>query len=73
MSDSRHADPSDPPNAERLRSFIGEWVAVRGGDVIANAETAGGVISWLTAHGKKADAIFRVPHDDVAGGGAAPS
>lgn len=64
---------SAPPTVEQLRPHIGEWVAVRGDDVLVGADSAAAVISWLSHHDRRADSIFRVPEDDAAAGGSAPA
>jgi hypothetical protein len=49
--------------ADRLRPHLGQWVAVKGGDVLVAAETPDRVLAWLRTHGKRADSMFRVPID----------
>jgi hypothetical protein len=58
--------------AEALRPFVGLWVAVRGDDVLVAAPTPREVVAWLTQHGQRAQAMFRVVDTDQAVTGAAP-
>lgn len=58
---------------ERLRPHIGEWVAVRDDEVLVGATSPVEVISWLSRHDQRADSIFRVPEDEAAAGGWAPT
>jgi hypothetical protein len=57
---------------DRLRSFSGEWVAIKDDDVIHAAETPRELVQWLSHHGQKADSVFRVPEDELATTGLAP-
>ncbi|MGH2804717.1 MAG: hypothetical protein ACRDL4_16980 [Thermoleophilaceae bacterium] len=66
----RHADRD---LVEALRSLVGEWVAVQGDEVLVSAHSAQEVVAWLSQHGQRADTMFRVPEDEIAGGGLAPS
>lgn len=59
--------------AEALRPFIGQWVAVRGDEVLVAAGTPTAVVSWLTSHGRMADSMFRVPVSEIDADGAAPA
>lgn len=58
--------------AEALRPFIGQWVAVRGDEVLVAADSPGEVVSWLARHQQTAQSIFRVPVSEQAISGAAP-
>jgi hypothetical protein len=58
--------------AEALRPFVGQWVALRGTEVLVTAPTPKQVVAWLTEHGQQAQSVFRVPDSDGAIGGAAP-
>lgn len=58
--------------AERLRPFIGQWVAVKDGDVLHAADTPQALVGWLAEHGQQADSMFRVPEDSLAATGFAP-
>lgn len=58
--------------ADLLRPFAGQWVAQRGLDVLVAAETPQAVLAWLERHNQRADAMFRVPADEVEATGAAP-
>lgn len=58
--------------AEELRSFRGQWVAVRSDELLVAAPTAKQLIAWLAQHGQRADSMFRVPEDDRAMSGMAP-
>lgn len=73
----RGAAPRDPGSVtdrpgDRLRPFIGQWVAVKDDDVLYAASSPQAVVSWLTTHGQTAGSVFRVPEDDLAGTGLAP-
>jgi hypothetical protein len=57
---------------EALRPFIGQWVAVRGDEVLVAADSAKQVVSWLAQHQQKAQSIFRVPESEQVLSGAAP-
>jgi hypothetical protein len=67
---SSHADGDEL--AETLRPFRGQWVAVKGGELLVGAPTAQAVVGWLASHGLRADSMFRVPEDERALGGMAP-
>jgi hypothetical protein len=58
--------------ADALRPFIGLWVAVRGDEVLVAAPTPKDVVAWLTRHGQRAQAMFRVADSEQAITGAAP-
>jgi hypothetical protein len=57
---------------EALRPFIGQWVAVRGDDVLVAAPSAKEVVAWLAKHRQRAQSMFRVPDSEQAITGAAP-
>jgi hypothetical protein len=59
--------------AEALRPFIGDWVAIRGAEVLVAAPSAGEVIGWLARHEQRADSMFRVADGEAEAGGAAPA
>jgi hypothetical protein len=61
-----------PALAEALRPFVGQWVAVRGPEVLVAAPAPRQVVAWLTEHGQQAESVFRVPDSEQAVGGAAP-
>ena len=73
-SDPRPRRPEREPDplVEALRPFIGQWVAVRGHEVLVGADSITAVVSWLTKHGVKAEGLFRVPDSDAYVFGAAP-
>jgi hypothetical protein len=62
---------ADP--VEALRPHIGEWVAVKGNDVLVAADNPAAVLAWLSQHDQMADSMFRVPETEAATGGAAPA
>lgn len=64
--DTRRAD------AETLRPFVGQWVAIGDGEVLTAADGPAPVIAWLSEHGSRADAMFRVPESEAAASGVAP-
>lgn len=59
--------------AEALRPFIGQWVAVRGDEVLVASDSPAEVVSWLARHQQKAQSLFRVPESEQAVSGAAPA
>lgn len=70
-----HAVPGDGPAdilVEALRPFIGQWAAVRDDEVLVAAASPREVVAWLTRHGQRAEAMFRVVDSDEAINGAAP-
>jgi hypothetical protein len=58
--------------ADLLRPFVGRWVAQRGLEVLVAADTPQAVLAWLERHNQHADAMFRVPADELEATGAAP-
>jgi hypothetical protein len=58
--------------AEALRPFIGQWVAVRGDEVLVAAPSPKEVVSWLARHRQRAQSMFRVVDSEQAITGAAP-
>lgn len=68
----REAHARTSPLVEALRPFIGQWVAVRGDEVLVGAATPKQVVGWLTEHGLVADSMFRLSGTDAAITGAAP-
>ena len=58
--------------ADALRPFVGQWVAVRGDDVLVAAPGPRQVVAWLAEHGQRAQSVFRVPSSEDSIGGAAP-
>jgi hypothetical protein len=63
---------AEPRLATALRPLAGNWVAVKGDDVLVAADTPHEVLAWLSRHGRRADSMFRVPEDEVAASGLAP-
>jgi hypothetical protein len=61
-------DPAYPPD-----SLAGQWIAVKGDEILVAADSPHEVVAWLSRHGERADTMFRVPEDDVAASGLAPS
>jgi len=64
--------PHHGREADLLRLFAGRWVAQRGLEVLVAADTPQAVLAWLERHNQQADAMFRVPADEVEARGAAP-
>jgi hypothetical protein len=60
------------PLAEALRPFIGQWVAVRGDEVLVAAHSPKEVVAWLSQYQQRAQSMFRVPESAQAISGAAP-
>ena len=63
-------EPASLANA--LRPFVGQWVAVRGDEVLVAAPGPRDVVTWLAEHGQRAQSVFRVPSSEESIGGAAP-
>jgi len=59
--------------ADRLRPFLGQWVAERDNEVLVAADTPEAVLSWLERFNQTADAMFRVPLDEREASGIAPA
>jgi hypothetical protein len=76
VTSSRPASPGTTPGpeplVEALRPFIGQWVAVRGDEVLVAASSPKEVVAWLAQHDERAQSMFRVPESDQAVTGAAP-
>jgi hypothetical protein len=66
------ADEHPAPPAETLRPFIGQWVAVRGDEVLVAAPTPKEVVTWLVQHHQRARSMFRVVDSEQAITGVAP-
>ena len=71
-SGSAETVPHPQPLVEALRPFIGQWVAVRGEEVLVAAPSAKDVVAWLAQHDERAQSMFRVADSDQAVTGAAP-
>jgi hypothetical protein len=69
---SARAPGQRQPLTEALRPFIGQWVAVRGDEVLVAAHSPAEVVSWLARHQQRAQSMFRIPEAEPAIGGAAP-
>jgi hypothetical protein len=67
-----HAPGQRQPLAEALRPFIGQWVAVRGEEVLVAATSPAEVVSWLAQHQQRAQSMFRVPTAESEIDGGAP-
>jgi hypothetical protein len=65
--------PYGGAEAERLRPFIGQWVAQRNRDVLVAARDPRAVIAWLERYNQQADAMFMVPADEAQARGAGPA
>jgi hypothetical protein len=66
------AEAPDESLAERMRPFIGEWIAIKDDEILHASSTPQALVRWLGNHGQKADSVFRVPEDDLAASGLAP-
>ena len=70
----REAPRPTPPGrggAEALRPYVGQWVAVTGGEVVAAGASPRDVLRALERARETAESMFRVPLDparDVLGG-----
>jgi hypothetical protein len=66
-------DPAQPESlTEALRPFIGQWVAVRGDEVLVAAHSPKEVVAWLAQHQQRAQSMFRIPESAEDISGAAP-
>lgn len=70
--DSRGDSARPSTLAEQLRPFIGQWVAIRGEEVLVGADSLPDVVAWLARHQQRAQSVFRVPDSERAIRGAAP-
>jgi hypothetical protein len=68
----RQPGPGDERLADRLRPLAGQWVAIKGDDVLYAAASPQELVRWLGQHGQKADCMFRVPENELAATGLAP-
>jgi hypothetical protein len=73
---SRAAEPSSTSAgtalADRLLQLPGQWVAIRGADILHASPTPQDLVGWLSAHGQKADSVYRVPDSEASATGLAP-
>jgi hypothetical protein len=60
------------PMAEALRPFVGQWVAVRGDEVLVASPSPKDVVAWLAQHRQRAQSMFRVVDSEQGITGAAP-
>jgi hypothetical protein len=72
---SRGRRKTDAPRdlAAALMPLAGQWVAIKDEDVLVAADSPRDVVAWLSRHGRQADSMFRVPEDEAAASGLAPS
>lgn len=70
--DTGHREAHRHELVETLRSFPGQWVAVKDEELLVAASTPKEVVGWLARHDKRADSMFRVPEDELALSGLAP-
>ncbi len=68
MKQERRPDP----RVEALRPFIGQWVAVRGDEVLVGSDSISEVVRWLAEHGQVGEGLFRVSGTEAGVSGAAP-
>jgi len=66
------SEAQDESLAERMRTFTGEWIAIKDDEILHASKSPRVLVSWLGKHGQKADSVFRVPEDDLAASGLAP-
>jgi hypothetical protein len=71
-SAQRIADNRTRELVETLRASVGQWVAVKDGELLVTASTSREVVGWLARHDRRADSMFRVPEDHLASSGLAP-
>lgn len=67
--------PHGGRQAEALRPFVGQWVALAGPmEVLVAADSPEDVLAWLARHGRRADGgMFRVPLVEREAEGLAPT
>jgi hypothetical protein len=58
--------------AETLADLPGQWVAIKGDELLVAAPTPRELVGWLARHDRRADSMFRVPEDELAASGLAP-
>lgn len=64
--------PASDGLGEELETLTGQWVAIKGEEVLHSADSPRALVEWLTRHGQRADSMFRVPDDTLAASGLAP-
>lgn len=69
-SPARHRLAKAGTEAAVLRPFVGQWVAQLGSEVLVAASTPQAVLAWLERHNQHADAMFRVPLDEIEATGS---
>jgi hypothetical protein len=69
---NRRTEAPEESLAEQMRAFTGEWIAIKGDEILHASSTPQALVRWLGNHGQKADSVFRVPEDDLAANGLAP-
>lgn len=69
---TRSQDMRARPTAETLEPFIGQWVTIKGTEVLVAAPEPHMIVSWLAEHPQRADSMLRVPSDELQAGGTAP-
>ncbi len=57
---------------ESMSDLVGQWVAIKDGQVLYAAASPQELVGWLGRHGQRADSMFRVPEDEPAASGLAP-
>lgn len=66
--------PHGGRQAKALEPYAGQWVALGAPtEVLVAADEPQDVLAWLSRHGKRASAMFRVPADRDEAEGAAPA
>ncbi len=55
-----------------LARLRGQWVAVKGDELLVAAATPREVVAWLARYNQRADSMYRVPEDELAVTGLAP-
>lgn len=62
----------EPESGTSFEPLVGQWVALRGDEILTSASRPEDVVSWLARHRQRADTMIRVPEDEAAGTGIAP-
>lgn len=71
QSTSADGDRQPEPGVS-FESLVGQWVALRGGELLVSSPRPADVVSWLATHRQRADTMFRVPEDEAGATGIAP-
>lgn len=71
-ADRQSSSLGDREPAMSFEPLVGQWVALRGDEVLVSSPRPADVVTWLATHRQRADTMFRVPEDEAAATGLAP-